>query len=274
MIHAWHEKVRDQKDHIYFGKHYGWDSRFGGGFSVPAFHNSIEVAVCQEGKLDLLLNGTHHVFRAGEVCFINSFETHKYFYNPSVVCYVAVISQSFFTDANQLGTLSFPSIMANKEGFEALKSYFEFIERMWDPESLLLKRAFADMLAHVMTRHFTPCARREPEKQSERLMRALQYICEHYMEKLSVGTVAEKFGYSTNYFSTVFNEFLGMSFSDYLNSCRMIEYLRICRERPNISAMRAAEMCGFGSMKTFYRAREKFFDESVIVENLPRPERR
>ncbi|MBQ9785751.1 MAG: helix-turn-helix transcriptional regulator [Clostridia bacterium] len=270
MIHAWYEKIRDQKDHIYFGKHHGWDSRFGGVFYVPAFHNSVEIAVCLEGELDLLINGTPCVLRAGEVCFINSLETHKYFYNPSVVCYVALISQSFFTDANQWGSLSFPTIMANPEGFEALKSYFEFIERMWDPESLLLKRAFADMLSHMMMRYYTPCEKREPEKQSERLMRALQYICEHYMEPLSVSRVAEKFGYSANYFSTVFNEFMETSFSDYLNSCRMIEYARIRREKPEISTVRAAEMCGFGSMNTFYRAQEKFLNERAVVENPPR----
>ena len=96
MIRAWYEKVRDKKDSIYFAKHYGTDKNLRSTFRFPGFHNAIEIAVCLEGEMDMLINDVPRVLHAGEVCFLNSFETHRYFYDPSVVCYIVLISQSFF----------------------------------------------------------------------------------------------------------------------------------------------------------------------------------
>ena len=57
-----------------------------------------------------------------------------------------------------------------------------------------------------------------------------------------------------------------MSFRDYLNRCRILEYMRLRKEKPDMSTATAAEASGFGSVKSFYRAKKKFENEKTLRE--------
>lgn len=266
MIHAWYEKVRDVKDHIYFafhnGKNYGVSVNY-----LPGFHNAIELAFGIEGSMEIMINGKKQVLHEGEICFMNSREPHRYYYNPDVACYVVLITRDFFNDTNKLGQISFPTHMEKCEGFESLKRYLDYMIERWDEDSLLCKRAFADTLAYLMMQNYPHFPKKEMGKQSTAILDAVAYVCEHYTERLTVSSVAKLFGYSPNYFSTAFNEFMGTSFPDYLNTCRMIEYQRLRRKAPELSAVKAAEMCGFCSMNTFYRAQQRFEEDQSLIQN-------
>ena len=131
---------------------------------------------------------------------------------------------------------------------------------------MLCTRAFADGFAYLMTRYYPSFPKREMKRQSAALLESVKYICEHCTERLTVGGVAKVFGYSANYFSTAFNEFMGSSFTDYVNTCRIIEYYRIRKQSPTVSVGKAAELCGFGSVKSFYRAMERFSHETSDFE--------
>lgn len=260
MIHAWYEKARDEKDDAYLAyrvKSPPWPFRN----MFPGFHNSIELAFGIEGSLPIVIDGKTVVLEKGEICFIEGWRPHRYYYNSEVECYVAVISASFYNDVNRWGELSFPTHMERCEGFSVIKEYLDFTVKHWDPESLLCKRAFADTLAYLMTTYYESVPRRETETRNLALLDAVRYISEHCTEKLTVGEVAERFGYSANYFSTVFNELMGSGFSDYLSTCRMIEYHNLRREHPELSVARAAEACGFGSTNSFYRVQRRLDKE-------------
>ena len=267
MIHAWYEKIRDQKDHIYFSLHEvkaGWErsNRF------PGFHNSIEIAVGVKGCIEIAVDGQVNLLHEGEICFLNSFEPHRFYYGDDSACYIILISSGFFNEINKWGSISYPTHMAVCEGYSHVREYLDFMWKEWDASSLLCKRAFADTLGYLMLEYYPHFPKTEPEEQSIMLLSALQYICEHCTERLRVEEVARKFGYSANYFSTAFNEFMGMSFPDYLNSCRMIEYTRVRREHSELSTSAAAQMCGFGSMNTFYRTLRRFGVEGYAPSEI------
>lgn len=70
---------------------------------------------------------------------------------------------------------------------------------------------------------------------------------------------AETFGYSKNYLSFLFNKYTGMGFCDYLSRVRITEAMKRLSDEKNESGVTAIAMeCGFNSMNTFYRARQKF----------------
>ncbi len=270
MKHAWYEKVRDQKDHVFFELHCQESGNDRAYYRAPSFHNAVEFAIGLEGSVEIVVGQKSYVLKHGDVCFINSLEPHLFYYEPDAVCYIILISRDFFNNVNQLGNLSFPTHTEKCEGFEIIKTYLDYTIRHWDPDSLLCKRAFVDTVAYLMTRYYPHFPKQEQEKQSAAILNAVAYICEHYTEPLTIGEIAARFEYSTSYFSTAFNEFMGSSFTDYVNTCRMIEYYRLRREDPSLSATRAAERCGFGSMNTFYRAQKKFEDDTKTVFNPPR----
>ena len=270
MKHAWYERVRDQKDHVFFELHRVDDGDVRSYYRAPSFHNAVEFSVCLEGSVEIDIDQCTYQLKAGEICFINSLETHLFYYSPNTVCYIILISRDFFNNVNRLGSISFPPHMKCTEGFDAIKAYLDYAIKHWDPDSLLCKRAFVDMLAYLMICYYPYFPKKEPEKQSVAILNAVAYICEHYTEQLRLSEIASRFDYSPCYFSTAFNAFVGSSFTDYVNTRRMIEYYRLRREDPTLSAIRAAEMCGFGSMKSFYRACKKFEDDSAVIFNPPR----
>ena len=105
--------------------------------------------------------------------------------------------------------------MKRRDGFDVIQKYLDYAIETWDEESLLCKRAFADELAYLLMRYCEVLPKKEMERQSAALLGAVQYICEHYTEKLTVVDVARRFGYSANYFSSVFNELIGSPRQDH-----------------------------------------------------------
>ncbi len=257
MIQAWYEKIRDRKDELYFDytvidKERGYANRF------PGFHDSIEFAFGVKGNVDVLVNGVPYILHEGEILFINGLEPHRYRYRIGQEVYIVLISRSFFNERNQLAHIAWQTHLEKADSFLQIKRYLDYTKELWDGDSNLCKQAFADTLAYLMMRYYPYFFKKQPEKQSETMLKAIKYICEHSSEPLTVETVSSKFGYSANYFSTIFNAFMRTSFSDYVNICRMVECEKLRKAHPELSVDTAARQCGFGSTNTFYRVLNKY----------------
>lgn len=260
MIRAWYEKIRDEKDELYFHHRHGVeDARTE--MLIPGFHSAVEFAFGIKGDAKVVIDGQTYHLREGEICFIDSLVPHNYYYNEGVECFIVLVSPGFFNDVNRLGEISFPTHIERSAHFEILRRFLTEAEAGWDGDSLLYKRIFADTLAYLMTKHCEFSPKRDKEQKNLAILDAIRYISEHYAERLTVEDVSKKMGYSPGYFSTFFNQAMGIGFSDYLNTCRVVEYRRICRENPGIAAYKAAQMCGFGSMNTFYRAVKRYHEQ-------------
>lgn len=62
------------------------------------------------------------------------------------------------------------------------------------------------------------------------MQQAVRYIEEHYMQDLSLNTLAERYHYSPNYFSSTFKAFTGENLISYVNRLRMekaVEYMSV-----------------------------------------------
>ena len=89
------------------------------------------------------------------------------------------------------------------------------------------------------------------------MISVLDYINKNSDKDLTLKTLALKFGYAPSYFSVLFNKFVNMSFTDYLNYVRYTKAKEII-QLEGCAATDIAMKCGFGSMNTFYRAKKKF----------------
>ena len=95
----------------------------------------------------------------------------------------------------------------------------------------------------------------------------LEYVNAHSSEPLDLRVVAAEFGYTSNYFSTLFSRLYGMSFKDYLNCIRYRNAEQMIK-REKCSACFAAEAVGFGSMNSFYRAKKRFGENASQNRNF------
>lgn len=254
---SWYEKEVDRENYLLFCHRVvtqGWKSVS----PYPCFHNGVEFIFGLSGRSEIYINGTVYALGEGDICYMDRFDRHKSMYQNGTDCYIVLISPTFFSELNGLGTVSFPTFMPNSESFPKIREYLDFYHRHWDPDSTLQKTAFANGLAWLMRTYYPTLTKKPLEKQNDLPLMAIKYICEHLTEDITVESLSKELGYSPNYLSTTFNDFTGMGFREYLNACRIIEYNKLRKVSPELSAEAAAVQCGFSSMSTFYRAYKKY----------------
>lgn len=86
--------------------------------------------------------------------------------------------------------------------------------------------------------------------------KAKEYIAEHYAENLSLTSVAEEIGISGGYLSTMFTQYLGCGFVDYLNGVR-VERACCYLDQDLYKTYDIATKVGFRDEKYFYKVFKK-----------------
>lgn len=256
MFLARYEKEADEKNHVIF--QHRFQSGDAVGEHIAHFHNSVELVFAVKGGFETNISGKPYKVEEGGVCFVNSFEPHKYYYQRGNEFYVVVISADFFNSANRLSETVFPSVNQYVEGFDRIREFLEIAFLNWDSSSLAFRRGFVDMLIGMMLRYYPNVPKEAMHKNDEVMVDAVKYINENCKRDITIEELSVKFGYTPNYFSNLFNRFMEMSFRDYLNWCRMLAYTRLKQREPELSVAKAAEMVGFGSTKSFYRASQRY----------------
>ena len=87
---------------------------------------------------------------------------------------------------------------------------------------------------------------------------ATEYVEKHYMQDISVVQLAEKLQLTPNYFSKVFHERTGQTFSAYLTNVRMGQAKRILLSRRDVLVKDVALMVGYYSSRHFANVFKKF----------------
>lgn len=263
MFLAWYEKEADEKDKVIF--QHRFQHIDGNGEHMAHFHGGVELIFAVRGSFETEINGVWHTVDEGCVCFVNSFEPHKYNYKAGNEFFVVVISPGYFSEVNRLSEAVFPSVSKYVEGFDRVIEFISIAFANWDSSSASVMHGFVDMLIGIMRKYYVTVPISEKPKNDEVMVDAVKYINENSKKDIGIEELAARFGYTPNYFSNIFNKFMGMSFRDYLNWCRMLAYTRMKQRNPELSNVKAAELCGFGSLKSFYRAQKKY----GIIGSIP-----
>jgi AraC-like DNA-binding protein len=89
-------------------------------------------------------------------------------------------------------------------------------------------------------------------RQDRSLLRALEYVREHYAEALPVARIARIAGFAPNYFSELFRKKEGVSFARFLNALRL-ERAKQLLSGTELEVTRIARLSGFNSPEYFAR---------------------
>lgn len=85
----------------------------------------------------------------------------------------------------------------------------------------------------------------------------IQYINFHYTDELSLNMLADLFGLSPSYLSTMLNKQLHMSLTVYINRLRIAMAKELLLEKPGLLIQDIAAASGYNSIHTFLRAFKK-----------------
>lgn len=102
---------------------------------------------------------------------------------------------------------------------------------------------------------------RQVMQENPTVMRAREYIAEHYGEELSLGLVAKSVHMSRFYFCKLFKESTGLTFVEYLTRTRVEAVKRLLLD-PHKRMSEAAYEAGFQSLSQFNRAFRAIVGES------------
>ena len=256
MFLAWYEKEADEKNNVIFQKRSMVNT--GTRNQISHFHHGVEMVFAIKGDFEACIGENIYRVQAGQFCFVPPFEPHKYYYSKGNEFYVVVVSAEYFSAVNGLDTHSFSSVNSSEPGFERIKEFLDISFKNWDEDSIAFKNGFVNTLVGMMRRYYPFFKRPVRQKNDEVLVDAVRYINENSRHDIGIEEISARFGYTPNYFSNIFNRFMGMSFRDYLNWCRLLSYTRLKQSQPDIPVAKAAELCGFGSANSFYRAQKKY----------------
>ena len=225
-------------------------------FAPPHCHDEYELLIVTNGEVEAVLEGERRELHAGDILFIDSYEVHSLVFR-SAERYSLVFSKDYCRMlADEKTTLPrYPK--CDEASFLKIKACLKEYVSIYgenNPNGLLIESLVAYILGTIES-----CSGRvqKTDRTNELMSSILDYINKNSTEELTLSDISTRFGYSVNYFSSLFNKYVGMSFSDYLN------YVRYTRAADIIllqgcTATDIAMKCGFGSMNTFYRAKNKY----------------
>lgn len=86
----------------------------------------------------------------------------------------------------------------------------------------------------------------------------IDYIEDHYLEDITINSVAKSLRYSVGYCSRIIKNYSGYNFRDYLNKKRLKKAEELIADKTlNMTWLEIIYSCGFNCPSTYYRAKKK-----------------
>ena len=233
-------------------------------------HDFVEIVYIIEGTGRHYINDEEFVIKAGNLLFVNYGCTHAFLVDDQLVAYNLMIRVDYFIknmikDNNlfyMLALTSFekiqqelndksPLVFFDYSEREEIFNLFRNIEIELSQEELgkssILDSYINIILCKVFRKIFMKNIRQELLIPQE----IIDYISEHFNEKLSLGELSQKCFYSPAYFSRLFKKTFNMSFTDYIMDIRLKRCCELLKDS-NYTIEKIMEECGFFDKNTFY----------------------
>lgn len=220
---------------------------------VPHFHKNFELIYVKEGRLSLTVNGRTSEVEAGSYALILANQIHSFEPIGSSVVWIAIFAEQFV-----------PHFAGYMEKFEGEASVFScsdsvhrfvlanLIEPVSEP-SVTMKKACFYAVCDEFLKNVTIVPKNS--RNDELICRILDYISEHYLEDITLSTLAEEFGYEYHYISRLLNKSYHINFSDLVNEYRVDRAIALLTGEKSdsepMSIGRIAMESGFKSIRNF-----------------------
>lgn len=235
--------------------------------AVGHFHEGIEMVALLEGEVEAVRITKKQRLRAGEIVFWDSFECHHYRkLTPQIKAIVLVLSSEYTSVYRELYagyTLPFhlSDVAKNAPMIDLMRRWVAEEEK-----SFMLNVGYSNLLLARLVGAYS-MERKEEKKDKNVSLKLLKYVNEHYVENISLSSVAKQIGYTKEYCSKIFSGMVGMSFRDYLNFLRMKKAQEYFAQKKQLK-MTTTEIvykCGFNSTATFYRVLKTMEGKNIKI---------
>ena len=153
--------------------------------------------------------------------------------------------------------LSFETFLDNKEKNKSIIEIMnEWLER--GKNNHLLNHAYINRLFAALVESY-PLIEKEAPQGNVLIKDLLRYIHLHYLEDITVLSMAHDLGYSPEYCSKILKKVLKKGVRTYINSLRLKKANELMNNKSlNLSQLEILYQCGFTNPSTFYRVKKQF----------------
>lgn len=221
---------------------------------VPHSHTSYELLFVTNGRITANINSKEHIVSSGECIMVLPMQIHSYSTIDNSTVKISIFSNDYIADFyNQTKDkeLENPIVDYDLTDMEILtksNDRFEIKSVLYKYCSKLLKNGI-----------------RNAEKSSNDLStKIVMYIQNNFKNNISLNQIAEEFGYSYNYLSAYFKTQFGCSYTEYVNSFRLEEAVRMLK-RTDKPITQIAFESGFTSIRNFNDVFKKEYGISPLL---------
>ena len=195
--------------------------------------NEYEVSVLLNGSLEYQNGLENGILEVGDLSIMNPGEGHTSFaLSPDTRGIVLHFSAGAFNSYVKKGyyyTFSEAHSNAATRGEERFRLLRMYLAQLYDslsgdsPFKLLTAKAAVQMIMVTLCTHFSPKEVDRPSELTEDMnhMQAIvDFIEEHYTDKITLEDLATHFKYNRTYISTLFKKSMGVNFYNYLTRLR------------------------------------------------------
>ncbi len=230
---------------------------------VPHFHSALELVYVHSGVMEATLNGQFYSIQGEELLLVPSYTVHRYVTPVNSDTVVMIIPISYIPAFQKiLGGKTFSlSHISNHPMIQEVARCMQCCceQQKIVPDSMAI-RGYIHVILALLTENI-PLEDMHLRDDDALVRNVLSYLHSNHKQSLSLGSIAEEFGYSASRFSHIFNKQVGCSISEYINTlrCKQVAGMLLDGEE---SITQAAMSAGFNSMRTFYRSFMQVFGVS------------
>ena len=226
---------------------YNYNSYTYANFGYPAhIHKNFELIYVIDKEVILTVNGRVEHVPAGAYALILPNQVHSIEYSKGARAWIAVFSTQFIPH--------FANRVENHEGvcstFRCSDSVDEFLKEnlIFSEGSITMKKA----CFYAACDQYLKCVplQEKKAKNNELICNIIDYIENHFKEKLSLQSVSAEFGYEYHYVSRILNQQYNINFTNLVNEYR-IDCAIDMLENTEKSITDIAMESGFQSLRNF-----------------------
>ena len=235
------------------------------------WHEEMEITLIRNGMSDYRVGQRSFQTQEGDIILVPPYCTHSAFEIPdktmvsdSLVFHLDLLgaqgqdlSASKYLRPLAEGQLQMPEVIRCPDrGYDKIREAFLEALECFQSRPPFYEMLLREELLHIIILLFQFGYIRESAGSSnspagrQQLKTVLQYIAEHYREKIKVADLADMSGFSESYFMSFFRQYVGMSCVSYLNHYR-IQKAAHALEETSSPVMEIAMDHGFDNISYF-----------------------
>jgi AraC-like DNA-binding protein len=216
------------------------------------FHRSPEILYVLSGEKSVIVGGEKLILKENDLLLCPPYTAHAFMPSPNGEQFVAAIPAEYCLRFEEYCRTHTPAsyALSDEDG-----SFFKLFSALKEADNEVLYEGIINTIfgLYMKKSAFLP-VKKTPDRSE--VNKIAEYIDEHYAEELSLKRLAKTFGYSPNYFSTLFKKYFQAGVTQYINAVRVQKSLSFLKAQ-KISAVYF--LCGFKSPQQYFLNFRRFF---------------